>query len=85
MDIFKKFLGPLDKSACVYFYFITLIAFVLWVFILLGSVIFIIRRYKQINSALIMSSLSLFLNVFLIYFVNRLLHTMCVKSLSNIV
>lgn len=90
-DLFEKFfenyLSPLDKNSCVYFYVISGFFLVLLVVSLFTNTVFLLRNlfiikktkvltFEVISGALIMS-----FNIFLAYFVNRLLYSMCVKSL----
>ena len=75
------FFGPLTKNACIYFYFLTLLFFFLLVLTIMGGIIFIIKKRKELTFKLAIQGISIACNVFLLYFVNRLLHTMCVRSL----
>jgi hypothetical protein len=76
------YFGPLDKQSCIYFLFLTMIFFALLVFTIIGEIIFVIRRYKEINFTVVTSGILLLFNSFIAYFVNRLLYTMCSKSLA---
>jgi hypothetical protein len=80
-DFSSLFFGPLTKDACIYFYFLTLMFFFLLIVIIFAGILFIIKRRKELNFKIALQGVALFCNVFLLYFVNRLLHTMCVKSM----
>lgn len=80
-DLSSLFFGPLTKDACVYFYFLTLLFFFFLVITIISGIIFIIKKHKQLDYKIAIQGVALACNVFLLYFVNRLLHTMCVKSL----
>ncbi len=81
-DFMTTYFGPLDKQSCIYFLFLTMIFFALLVFTIIGEIIFVIRRYKEINFTVVTSGILLLFNSFIAYFVNRLLYTMCSKSLA---
>ena len=74
--------GPLDKSNCVYFLIISIIFFVGLMILLLNEVIYIIKNIGKLNFRSLSSGLIIMFNVFIAYFVNRLLYTMCNKSLA---
>jgi hypothetical protein len=76
------YFGPLDKQACVYFLFLTMVFFALLIFTIIGEIMYVIRRYKEIDFRVFTSGVLLLFNSFLAYFVNRLLYTMCSKSLA---
>lgn len=76
------YFGPLDKNSCMYFLFLTMIFFAILVFTMIGEIIFIVKRYKQLNFRVFTGGLILLFNMFIAYFVNRLLYTMCSKSLA---
>ena len=80
-DLSSLFFGPLSKDACIYFYFLTLLFFFFLVITIIAGVVFIIKKKKELNFKMAIQGLGLACNVFLLYFVNRLLHTMCVRSL----
>jgi hypothetical protein len=74
--------GPLSSDSCMYFFFLTAFFFFLLVITLIAGILLVIRRPNQINFKVGIHGLLLFFNVFLAYFVNRLLYTMCNKSLA---
>jgi hypothetical protein len=80
-NFMDKYFGPLPREYCVYFYALSI--FFGFVFIVsLGSFLAVsIYHYKKINMMAVMNTSMLLINTFLAYLVNRLLHTMCVKSI----
>ena len=76
------YFGPLDKGSCVYFLFTTMFFFGILIFTLIAEIVFIVKRYNQLNFRVFTSGLLLIFNAFLAYFINRLLYSMCTKSLT---
>lgn len=81
-NFMARFFGPLDKGACVYFLIISVLFFISLVILLGNEVLYIIQNLGRLNYRLISSGLIILFNVFVAYFVNRLLYTMCNKSLA---
>jgi len=81
-DFMTTFFGPLDKQSCVYFLFLTMLFFALLIFTIVGEAIYIIKHFKDLNFRTFTSGVLLLFNSFIAYFVNRLLYTMCSKSLA---
>ncbi len=81
-DFMTMYFGPLDKQSCVYFLFLSMIFFAVLIFTIIGEIMFIVKRFKEINFTVITSGVLLVFNAFIAYFVNRLLYTMCYKSLA---
>lgn len=79
---FSSIYGPLDKQACVYFMFLTIVFFIFLVLTLFIEVFFLFKNYKNITRGNIVNAIIMVVNIFLVYFVNRLLYNMCVKSLA---
>ena len=79
--LYQTFFGPLDKSACFYFYFLSLLFFVILIFVLLKEIIYVFKNYKSLNYMMFFKGVLVLCNIFLAYFVNRLMYTMCTKSL----
>ena len=77
-----KFFGPLDKGSCVYFLVISVIFFIALVILLGNEIIYIIQNIGKLNMRLVTNGFIIIFNVFVAYFVNRLLYTMCNKSLA---
>jgi hypothetical protein len=78
----NTFFGPLDKGACVYFLIICGLFFISLVIILFSEVLFAVRSFDKLNFKVISNGILILFNIFLAYFVNRLLYTMCTKSLA---
>ena len=81
-DFMSTYFGPLDKSSCSYFLFLSVIFFGILVFALIAEIYFTITNFRQLNFRIVSHSLLLLLNFFIVYFVNRLMYTMCIKSLA---
>ena len=81
-NILSMIYGPLDKGSCVYFLVLTVFFFVSLVLGLIGHLIFIIRERKQLKFSNIVGGLYMLFNIFIAYFMNRLLYTICNKSLA---
>ena len=81
----NEYFGPLSKEYCVYFYYLSIFFFLMYVITLIGAIAFIIKNYKdfaKINLSFIINLVMVLINMLLSYFVNRLLHTMCVISIQ---
>ena len=78
----NEYFGPLGKEYCVYFYFLSIFFFILYVMSLISVIIFIIRHYNKVNLQFIINSIMILANTLLGYFVNRLLHTMCINMVN---
>jgi hypothetical protein len=79
--LYQTFFGPLDKSACFYFYFLSLFFFIVLLFVLFKEIVYVFKNYKSIGLKNVAQGLLILFNIFLAYFVNRLMYTMCNKSL----
>ena len=77
----KDFFGPLSKENCVYFYFFSVSGFIVMIMFILFTLMILVRFYKKINTSLLVNLVMMIINSFLLYFSNRLLYTMCLKSL----
>jgi hypothetical protein len=75
-----KFFGPLSKEYCLYFYALSVIFGVLFVFTGISILYKIITNFKKIDIEIIVPIVG-FINMFLAYLVNRLLYTMCIRSI----
>ena len=76
------FFSPLDKQSCVYFLILSMIFFAMLVFAIITEMVFIFKNFSSLNFRMVTSGLLLLFNAFIAYFVNRLLYTMCSKSLA---
>jgi len=75
------YFGPLPRDYCVYFYILSIAFGIMFVTSVLSIVYFIFTHIKKVNTMFIINSIFILLNTFLAYLANRLLHTMCVKSI----
>jgi hypothetical protein len=70
--------GPLDRKYCLYFYYLSIIGFVLFILMLLSTLYIGIVKKKDSSFYLSMIIASLGYGIF--YFQNRLLYSMCIHS-----
>ena len=77
----SMFIGPLNKNACVYFLILTIIFFIGLILVSVNEFYFIITNLNRLNLKMISYGFIIIFNIFIAYFVNRLLYTMCSKSL----
>ncbi len=82
MTSFMSFFSPLDKDACIYFLLISIAFFIGLLILLVNEAYFLITNFKRVNFRVLSSGVIIMFNVFIAYFVNRLLYTMCNKSLA---
>uniref|UniRef100_A0A6C0KZ14 Uncharacterized protein n=1 Tax=viral metagenome TaxID=1070528 RepID=A0A6C0KZ14_9ZZZZ len=75
-NINEVFFSPLSKEYCVYFYFVTVVLFVILILAMFTMIISIFKSKKKDNYLLMMSNI---LTLALVYFQNRLLYSMCVN------
>ena len=73
--------GPLGKDSCVYFHFFSIFFYITFILAVVGLVGYIISKRNNLNNMHLINLMFAAVNSFLAYFVNRLLHTMCAKSL----
>jgi hypothetical protein len=81
-DLMTLIYGPLDKSACLYFLIISVLFFISLVLLLGTEIIYIVKNFGKLNFRTVSSGIIILFNIFIAYFVNRLLYTMCNKSLA---
>ncbi len=79
-SVMDKYFGPLPREYCVYFYALSVLFGVMFAFSVVSMLYFMVMHMKRVNMMFIANSFFMILNTFLAYLVNRLLHTMCVKS-----
>jgi hypothetical protein len=77
----NQYFGPLSREYCVYFYALSIIFGVIFATSVISIAYFMITHIKKVNLMFIVNSVLILLNSFLAYLANRLLHTMCVKSI----
>ena len=81
-DLMTLIYGPLDKSACIYFLIISVLFFISLVLLLGTEIIYIVKNFGKLNFRTVSSGIIILFNIFIAYFVNRLLYTMCNRSLA---
>ena len=77
----NDYFGPLGKEYCAYFYVLSIFFGITFVFSALSIASFLIFQYKKVNTMFAINSFFILFNTFLAYLVNRLMNTMCVKTL----
>ena len=77
----NDYFGPLGQEYCMYFYVLSIIAGVSFVLSAVSVVSYVVMHYSKINSMFVINAVLVLFNKFLAYIANRLLHTMCVKSI----
>ncbi len=78
MDMDTLF-GPLPKSYCLYFYYLSIIGFILLVLSVSGSLYMALTKPRSAD--FYSSSLMIAISYLIFYFQNRLLHSMCIHSM----
>ena len=78
MDMDTLF-GPLPKSYCLYFYYLSIIGFILLVLSVSGSLYMALTKPR--SSDFYSSSLMIAISYLIFYFQNRLLHSMCIHDM----
>ncbi len=77
----ERYFGPLPREYCVYFYALSVIFGVMFATSAVSIAYFMITHIKKVNTMFVVNSVFILLNSFLAYLANRLLHTMCVRSI----
>jgi membrane protein YdbS with pleckstrin-like domain len=75
--------GPLDKSSCSYFLLLTLFFFVILIIAVCANIYVIIKNRKSLSFSNIVGALYMLFTLFIAYFVNRLMYTVCNKSFET--
>jgi hypothetical protein len=75
------YFGPLGQEWCVYFYLLSIIFGVMFAFSAVSIVSFAVMNTKKINMMFVVNSSLVLFNIFLAYLANRLLNTMCMRTL----
>ena len=79
-DFMDTYFGPLGQEYCVYFYLMSIMFAILFLISLCSTLSYGILNFKKVNSLYIINSFFVLVNSFMAYLVNRLLHTMCIRS-----
>ncbi len=80
-EFMYRYFGPVDKQSCAYFLYFSFVGFIL---LLLASVAFIvgsIMNFKKLNMMIVFNFLMIMISYFLLYYSNRILYTICTKTL----
>lgn len=81
-DFLNSFFGPLTKNSCIYFLFLSVFFFTGLILLFFVEIIYIIKNYKQLSFRNFLHGFLIAFNLLIGYFVNRLLYTMCSKTLA---
>jgi Kef-type K+ transport system membrane component KefB len=76
-----KLFGPLGKEWCVYFYILSIVAYVAFILAVFGLGGYLIARFNKLNSNHVFNLVVIIVNTFFVYIGQRLMHTMCIRSL----
>jgi hypothetical protein len=79
---FMDFFTPLSKDSCKYFYYISIIAGISLAIIFCGAIFVVVSNFKKLDFLMLSSIAYILINSFIVYFLNRLLYSMCVSSLK---
>lgn len=79
MSVWNSLFAPLSVNYCLYFYYISVFNYILFLFAV-GSVVWAMFTSKKGGKAWLGTYVSVAISTFMAYFVNRLLYTMCTKS-----
>ena len=80
-DFVASFFGPLSKQSCGYFLILSMLFFAVLVLTLFADLFFILKNFRTLNYKHIQNGTLIGFNLFVAYFVNRLMYTMCSRSL----
>lgn len=76
-----SYFGPLGKEYCIYFYILSIIFGVTFVLSAISIGSFMVMHSKKVDMMFIVNAFMVLFNTFLAYLSNRLLNTMCVKTI----
>jgi hypothetical protein len=80
-NFMNSYFGPLGKEYCVYFYALSIIFGITFVLSAFSIASFVVMHHKKVDAMFVANSFLVLFNTFLAYLANRLLHTMCVKTI----
>ena len=78
---FENLFGPLTKEHCQYFLFFSVIGFIFMILAILTLIALILKSKKSIDINLLTNVMVIIIGYFLTYYSNRLLYTICYKTL----
>lgn len=76
-----SYFGPLGEEYCVYFYILSIIFGITFLISLVSTVYYMAMHFSKLTPMFVANTFFLLFNSFLAYLSNRLLHTMCMKSI----
>lgn len=79
-ELYDYLFGPLSQKYCLYFHLVSVYFFVLFVIALMAEMVWVYRNFTKISPRALTSGLIIVFNLFIIYFVNRMLYGMCSAS-----
>jgi len=79
-DFMNTYFGPLGQEYCIYFYALSIFFGIAFVLSVISVITYMITHINKIDMKMLIHTFFLLINSFLAYLVNRLLHTMCMKS-----
>ena len=80
-DFMNNYFGPLSNVSCLYFYIVSVFCGFSFVLVLISTILYVIMNFNKVNRVYLSNAIMGSGNLFLAYFVNRLLHTMCVRTM----
>jgi hypothetical protein len=80
-NFMNDYFGPLGKEYCTYFYILSIIFGLVFVFSAISIASVIVMHHKKVDTMFIINSFFILFNSFLAYLANRIMNTMCVKTL----
>ena len=80
-NFMNDYFGPLGKDSCLYFYVVSVFCGFSFVLVLISTILYVIMNFNKVNRVYLTNAIMGSGNLFLAYFVNRLLHTMCVRTM----
>ena len=83
-NFMESYFGPLNLKPeyCLYFYYVSVIFFIMFALSSLGFLAYVIKNFKKVKVDYLVNSISLLLSTFISYFANRVLYTMCLTNLK---
>jgi hypothetical protein len=79
-DLMNSLYGPLPVKYCMYFYILSIISFLTFLFFLGMLVLKVLR--KKTDRLDMLFQLNLLVSIFIGYFTNRLMYSICSNSLK---
>ena len=77
----QQYFGPLSKDACNLYLIFGMFGLIMMILTVITGFFFLVKNFKKLNFMMVANFLVLFFSYFLIYFSNRLLYTICMKTL----